>query len=85
METRKKILDLYEFNEQEREMAKRQKQEKLMEFMEEGDDQLQNKTFVNLKCRLRKAYDDLAEQEHLLEQAKEKLTDALGADGFFIN
>lgn len=85
METRKKILDLYEYNEAEREQAKRQKEEKLREFMEEGDESIKNKTFVNLKCRLRKGLDDLEEQEHLLEQAREKLTDALGADGFFIN
>jgi hypothetical protein len=38
-----------------------------------------------MKCRIVKAYDDLEEQEHMIQQMREKIMDYLGPDGFFIN
>jgi hypothetical protein len=66
METRKKILDLYENDEVEKAKAKKQKEENLSKFLEEGDDKNKNKSYVEMKCRIMKAYDDLEEQEHII-------------------
>lgn len=85
METRKKILDLYENDEAEKVKLKKQKEEDLRKYMEEGDEKNKNKTYVEMKCRIVKAYDDMEEQEHLIQQMREKIMDCLGTDGFFIN
>lgn len=85
METRKKILDLYETDEVEKLKQKKQKEEELKKFMDEDDEKNKNKTYVEVKCRIMKAFDDLEEQEHILRHMREKIMDSLGADGFFIN
>lgn len=61
METRKKILDLYENDEVAKTKAKKEKEEDLRKFMEVGDEKNKNKTYVEMKCRIMKAYDDLEE------------------------
>lgn len=83
METRKKILELYENDEVAKAKAKKQKEDELKKFVEEGDDK--NKTYVEIKCRIMKAYDDLEEQDHILMHMREKIMDCLGPDGFFMN
>lgn len=84
METRKKILDLYECEEDERHEIERQKKQELKKFMDEGDEQEKNITFVDLKIKVKKAMADLQEQERVLAEMKDKLLETLGAEGFFI-
>jgi hypothetical protein len=60
METRKKILDLYECEEDERHEIERQKKQELKKFMDEGDEQEKNITFVDLKIKVKKAMADSA-------------------------
>lgn len=85
METRKKIMELYEFDEEEREFNEQKRKADLRsKFMDEGDEKEKNKNFIELKIKLKKALYDLNEQEYVINSMKEKLTDLLGTDGFFI-
>ena len=52
--------------------------------MGEGDEQEKNKGFIEMKLKLKKSLADIEHQEGILNKMKEKLSDALGADGFFI-
>ena len=85
METRKKIMELYEFDEEEREFNEQKRKADLRsKFMDEGDEKEKNKNFIELKIKLKKALYDLNEQEYVINSMKEKLTEYLGTDGFFI-
>lgn len=85
METRKKIMELYEFDEEEREFNEQKRKADLRsKFMDEGDEKEKNKNFIELKIKLKKALYDLNEQEYVINSMKEKLTEHLGTDGFFI-
>jgi len=59
METRKRILDLYEYDDEEKEAIKKEREIELKKFMENGDEKEKNKAFIDLKCRVKKALADL--------------------------
>lgn len=59
VETRQKILDLYEFDEEERDEAEKERKNELRKYMDEGDIDNPNKEFVDLKVKLKKAFLDL--------------------------
>ena len=84
METGKKIMDLYEYDEEEREVIDKQKQIDLKKFMDEGDEKDKNTVYIDLKLKIRKSLAELNEQDKVLEVIKEKLADSLGAEGFFL-
>jgi hypothetical protein len=84
METRQKLLDLYECDEEERDILEKEKRAELKGYMEEGDSVDKNTLYIELKLRLKKAQADLREQEEILESMSHKLEDALGADGLFL-
>ena len=84
METKKKILDLYEFNEEEREADKVKKKQELQKFLDKGDETEKNASFIHMKLRLKKTLADLKEQEDLIKTLQEKIVDAIGADAFFL-
>lgn len=56
----------------------------LLEWRDPEDEKLLNQSYVQMKCRLRKAREDLEEQEHVLNNIKDKIMDVIGAEGFFI-
>lgn len=74
MEIKKKILTLYDYEEGE-EKKEDKKNDDLSMFMEFGDENEKNKTFLNLKLRIKKIIHDLNEQENILSEMNEKLHD----------
>ena len=66
METRKRILDLYEYEENEREKIMKQKKEGLKKYLEEDDFNETNDLFVDLKVKLKKSMEELEDQEDMI-------------------
>lgn len=78
METRKRILDLYEYEENEREQIMKQKKEALKKYLEEDDFNETNSLFVDLKVKLKKSMEELEDQEDLILNIQDGLMDQLG-------
>ena len=66
METRKRILDLYEYEDDEREKIMKQKKEALKKYLEEDDFNETNNLFVDLKVKLKKSMEELEDQEDMI-------------------
>lgn len=78
METRKRILDLYEYEDDEREKIMKQKKEGLKKYLEEDDYNESNSLFVDLKVKLKKSMEELEDQEDMILNIQDGLMDQLG-------
>ena len=78
METRKRILDLYEYEDNEREKIMKQKKEALKKYLEEDDFNENNSLFVDLKVKLKKSMEELEDQEDMILNIQDGLLDQLG-------
>ena len=59
MEIKKKILALYEFDEDEKENKQVKKDNDLRKFMDKDDALEKNQTFLNMKLRIKKVISEL--------------------------
>lgn len=66
MATRKRILDLYEYEDDEREKILKQKKEALKRYLDEDDFSETNALFVDLKVKLKKSMEELEDQEDMI-------------------
>ena len=78
METRKRILDLYEYEDDEREKIMKQKKEGLKKYLEEDDYNESNSLFVDLKVKLKKSMEELEDQEDMILNIQDGLMNQLG-------
>ena len=86
MATRKRILDLYEYEDDEREYIQKQEKEALKKYLEESDFSEKNTFFVDLKVKLKKSMEELEDQEDMILNIQDGLMEQLGlkADHLFM-
>lgn len=72
MEVKRKILALYEFDDDEKEQMMKQEKKEVIE-MDKEDANEKNQTYLNMKIKIKKILKELDKQEHALESMNTKI------------